>query len=521
MVVTAPTVGCPAVKSLGVPGNTRQDQARRPVIIQGGMGVGVSGWRLARAVALTGQLGVVSGVGLDALMARRLQLGDPGGYITRALAHFPRAGVAEQILDRYLVAGGIGPREPFVAAPRPTLHPNERATNLAVAASFVEVFLAKEGHQGLVGINLMEKLQMSTPAAAYGALLAGVDYVLVGAGIPAEFPALLDALAAGRPGQVSVDVAGAGALPTPLVFRPEAVVGAGVELRRPQFLAIVASHVLASYLARDPATRPDGFVVEGPSAGGHSAPPRGPLVLDEGGEPVYGLRDVADLDKVAALGLPYWLAGGYAYPARLAVALRAGAAGVQVGSAFALCEESGLLASIKQAAIVHALTAGLPVRADPRSSPTGFPFKLADLPGTVAKAQVYERRDRVCDVGYLRAAYCKPGAGTGYRCPAEPVPSYLGKGGKTEETIGRCCLCNGLVAAIGLGQRRPDGTTEPPAVTLGQDLAFLRELLPPGRQSYTAVEVVAYLLQAEPVQEAEVTRGGSGRAGVARKSSPV
>ena len=58
-------------------------------------------------------------------------------------------------------------------------------------------------------------------------------------------------------------------------------------------------------------------------------------------------------------------------------------------------------------------------------------------------------------------------------------------------------------------------------MTLGQDLAFLRELLPPGRQSYTAVEVVAYLLQAEPVQEAEVTRGGSGRAGVARKSSPV
>ena len=38
------------------------------------------------------------------------------------------------------------------------------------------------------------------------------------------------------------------------------------QLRRPQFLAIVASHVLASYLVRDPGTRPDGFVVEGPSA---------------------------------------------------------------------------------------------------------------------------------------------------------------------------------------------------------------------------------------------------------------
>ncbi len=520
MLVTAPTLGCPTGESPGAHGNTQRDRTRRPTIIQGGMGVGVSGWRLARAVALTGQLGVVSGVGLDTLMVRRLQLGDPGGHITRALAHFPRAAVAEQILDRYLVAGGIGPREPFVAAPRPTLHPGERATNLAVAASFVEVFLAKEGHQGLVGVNLMEKLQMSTPAATYGALLAGVDYVLVGAGIPAEFPALLDALAAGRPGQVTVDVAGEGAVPTPLVVRPDA----GVELVRPQFLAIVASHVLASYLARDPATRPDGFVVEGPMAGGHSAPPRGPLVLDEEGEPVYGRRDVADLDKVAALGLPYWLAGGYASPARLAEALRGGAAGVQVGSAFALCEESGLLASIKDEAAAYALTVGLPVRADPRSSPTGFPFKMADLPGTVAEARVYEGRERLCDVGYLRVAYCKPETGTGYRCPAEPVPIYLGKGGKAEETVGRSCLCNGLISAIGLGQRRPDGTTEPPVVTLGQDLTFLPELLPAGRQAYAAADVVAYLLGAEPPGEAdvaEVTRGGSEPAVAARKFSPA
>ncbi|MGD8321328.1 MAG: hypothetical protein PVJ02_12765, partial [Gemmatimonadota bacterium] len=36
-----------------------------PVIIQGGMGVGISGWRLARAVSSRGQLGVVSGTALD------------------------------------------------------------------------------------------------------------------------------------------------------------------------------------------------------------------------------------------------------------------------------------------------------------------------------------------------------------------------------------------------------------------------------------------------------------------------
>jgi NAD(P)H-dependent flavin oxidoreductase YrpB (nitropropane dioxygenase family) len=471
------------------------------------MGVGVSGWRLARAVSVTGQLGVVSGVGLDTLMARRLQLGDPGGHIRRALACFPHAGVADQIIDRYFVAGGIGPEEPFRSVPKPSLNPSRRSTNLVVAANFVEVFLAKEGHEGLVGINFMEKLQMSTPASTYGAMLAGVDYVLVGAGIPTEFPALLDALSAGRPGQVSVDVVGAGAVPTAVV-PPGLTAGDRVELRRPRFLAIVASHVLASYLARDAGTRPDGFVVEGPAAGGHSAPPRGPLVLDEGGEPVYGPRDLADLNKMAVLGLPYWLAGGYAGPQLLAESRRAGAAGIQVGSAFALCEESGLAAQIKRAVIEHVLATGLPVRADPRSSPTGFPFKVADLPGTVADAQVYEGRVRVCDAGYLRTAYHKQGTDIGYRCPAEPVPTYLRKGGRVAETVGRYCLCNGLIAAIGLGQRRRDGTAEPPVVTLGQDFSFLPGLLPPGLKTYKADDVVAYLL-------------GSDRTGVRKMGTDV
>ena len=73
------------------------------------MGVGVSGWRLARAVSLAGQLGVVSGVGLDTVIARRLQLGDQGGHIRRALASFPYRGIVKEVLDRYFVAGGIPP----------------------------------------------------------------------------------------------------------------------------------------------------------------------------------------------------------------------------------------------------------------------------------------------------------------------------------------------------------------------------------------------------------------------------
>jgi NAD(P)H-dependent flavin oxidoreductase YrpB (nitropropane dioxygenase family) len=432
---------------------------------------------------------------LDVLIARRLQLGDPGGHIRRALASFPHAGVAEEIVDRYFVAGGIRPGERFRVLPRLSLHPTEQSTNLAVVANFVEIFLAKEGHTGVVGVNYLEKMQMATPAAAYGAMLAGVDYVLVGAGIPAEIPALLDALAAGRAGEISVDVVGLGAGAGTAAVHPEAMPGPRVELRRPRFLAIVASHVLASYLAREARTRPDGFVVEGPTAGGHSAPPRGPLTLDSDGQPVYGRRDVADLEKMAGLGLPYWLAGAFASPGLLMKSRQAGAVGIQVGSAFALCEESRLKPSLKRGLIERALQETLHVRADPLASPTGFPIKVAGLPGTVADEEVYASRERVCDVGYLRSPYDKGGGRIGYRCAAEPVTAYLRKGGELAETPGRCCLCNGLTAAIGLGQRRADGSEEPPIVTIGQDLSFLRELVAHAGDAYTAADVVAYLLQ--------------------------
>ncbi|HTW07505.1 MAG TPA: hypothetical protein VME46_08345 [Acidimicrobiales bacterium] len=481
-----------------------------PTIIQGGMGVGVSGWRLARAVSLSGQLGVVSGVGLDTVIARRLQLGDPGGHIRRALASFPHPGIAEEILDHYFVEGGIRPQQHFRLLPKLTLQPSQRSTNLLVAANFAEIFLAKEGHEGLVGVNYLEKLQLPAPASVYGAMLAGVDYVLVGAGIPAQLPGLLDALAAGRPGVISVDVlgAGAGAEARTVAVRPGAFPAAPLELKRPKFLAIVASHVLASYLGRDARTRPDGFVVEGPVAGGHSAPPRGPLTLDDDGQPRYGPRDVADLEKITALGLPYWLAGGYASPHLLAESRKVGAVGIQVGSAFALCQESNLTASLKLEVIRRALAGTLRVRADPLASPTGFPFKVAELPGTLASEEVYATRQRVCDASYLRTPYRKPDGEIAYLCPAEPLAAYLRKGGNMAETVGRCCLCNGLVSAIGLGQRLAGGAIEPPIVTIGQDLSFLPKLLAPGRDAYAAADVVAYLLEGVvPASQGAETEG--------------
>jgi nitronate monooxygenase len=83
-------------------------------------------------------------------------------------------------------------------------------------------------------------------------------------------------------------------------------------------------------------------VIEGYTAGGHNAPPRGKLQVDERGEAIYGERDTVDLEKIRTLDVPFWLAGGYGSPEKLAEALDAGATGVQAGTAFAFCEESGL-----------------------------------------------------------------------------------------------------------------------------------------------------------------------------------
>src|SRR5512140_3868708 len=94
-----------------------------PLIIQGGMGVAVSGWPLARAVSRLGQLGVVSGTALAIVLARRLQLGDPDGDLRRALAHFPFPHMAARVLWDYFIPGGKPVAAPFKHTPMPTLRP--------------------------------------------------------------------------------------------------------------------------------------------------------------------------------------------------------------------------------------------------------------------------------------------------------------------------------------------------------------------------------------------------------------
>ena len=235
-------------------------------------------------------------------------------------------------------------------------------------------------------------------------------------------------------------------------------------------------------------------MIEGPRAGGHNAPPRGKMALNENGEPVYGERDQVDLQKIRDLGLPFWLAGEYGSPKKVEEALAAGAAGAQVGTAFAFCQESGLLEPYKKELLAKALNGQTRVFTDPLASPTGFPFKVAQLEGTLSDAAIYAARPRICDLGYLRETFRTADRQVDYRCAGEPATLYVSKGGKLEDTVGRKCLCNALVANIGLPQVRNGKHLEQPLITSGGDLRYIAQFLPDDHLSYSAEDVVARLL---------------------------
>jgi nitronate monooxygenase len=467
-----------------------------PKIIQGGMGVGVSNWRLAQTVSKLGQLGVVSGTALDSLFVRRLADGDLGGYMRRGLDAFPFPDMAKRIWAEYFTPGGKPSGTPYPAIPMHQRNSPRKVIELCMVSNFVEVFLAKEGHKNPVGINFLEKVQMPHLASIYGAMLAGVGYVLMGAGIPLHIPGVLDAFAAHHMAEYKLQVTGALAgQDTQMVLDPaEYAEGPLPILHRPRFLAIVSSNTLATTMLRRASGRVDGLVIETPTAGGHNAPPRGKLQLNEAGEPVYGERDQVNIAELRALGVPFWLAGGYGNPEKLREALEQGAAGVQVGTAFAFSRESGMRADLKSRLIAQAVAGTGEVFTDPVASPTGFPFKVAQLEGTSSAFPIYQERKRVCDLGYLREPYSSGEGKIGYRCSAEPVENYVMKGGKAEDTVGRKCLCNALMANIGHEQTRKDGSVEPALVTVGDDLNTIAQYLTPGRDSYSAVDVVESLL---------------------------
>jgi len=470
----------------------RSPNDKIPWLIQGGMGIAISGWPLARAVSRLGQLGVVSGTAIDNVFVRRLQDHGIDDELQRALDSFPAQRVVVDIVGRYGSVRRTG-STPYRSLPALTHASTGRSIDAIVLASFIEVKLAKTGHHGRVGINLLTKVQLPTAAALCGAILAGVDYVMMGAGVPTYIPGVLEQLTHGEPVDLPLSVTGASSdhPAASLHFDPTPYLGS-YALTRPRFVGIVSSHVLAAALAKRSNGPVDGFVVERPTAGGHNAPPRGAFGVDDAGNPQYGERDVVDFDALASLGKPFWIGGGITSAEQVRAAFSLGASGVQVGTLFAYCDESGMDPELRRRVLHELKTGTVEVKTSLRASSTGYPFKVASVSETISEPSVYAERERKCDLGYLREAYLQPDGSTGYRCAAEPVGAYVRKGGSLDVTDGSTCLCNGLMSTCGLGQFRADGRREPPIVTSGDYINDLRQLLV-GRDSYSAGDVVAHL----------------------------
>jgi len=414
----------------------------------------------------------------------------------RALKAFPFKETAKRILEKYFVPGGIEKKHNYKQVPFFTLDNNDNLYELTVAANFSEAYLAKEGHSGIVGVNYLEKVQLPSLPSLYGALLAGIDYVIIGAGIPLEIPGILRKLAENCKTSLKLNVEHASGEDHFFThFDPAALFGKVLpSLKVPRFLPIVSSNFLATLISKKASGPIDGFIIENHDAGGHNAPPRGKTLLDETGEPIYGERDRIDTDKIKELGLPFWLAGSYGSPDKLKSALAAGASGIQVGSAFALCKESGIIPDLRQKILETIKKGENSIYTDINASPTGFPFKVMKVLDTISEKKLFNDRKKVCNLGYLRSLYKKEDGSVGYRCPAESSSVYESKGGVPSGTTeGKRCLCNALFATVGLPTAYNDDTVEKALITIGSKVDSIRELIK-DKMDFTAKDVVDFIL---------------------------
>ena len=128
----------------------------RPWLVQGGMGIAISHWPLARAVALSGQLGVVSGTGIETVFVRRLQDHGVDEGLRAVLDRFPLQSVVDDVLAKY-AAKRRSTGSPYKAVPMLSHRNVQSSHDLLVLAAYCEVAQAKAGHDGLVGINLLPR----------------------------------------------------------------------------------------------------------------------------------------------------------------------------------------------------------------------------------------------------------------------------------------------------------------------------------------------------------------------------
>ncbi len=333
-------------------------------IVQGGMGVGISLSPLASAVAREGGLGIISSAGLDRLVSKR----------------------------------------------------NEKRVNCYEAA-YEEVSLAKESG-GRVGINVMVALVRDYEDSVRGALDAGADVIISGAGLPLGLPLIHP------PGETAL---------IPIVSSARA-------------LEIICKKWERLHY------RPDAVVLEGPLAGGHLGFKAGEIGL-ESNKLENLLPPVKDIAMKHG-DFPVIVAGGIYSHADIEKFLAMGASGVQMGTRFLATEESSASSEYKQA-VVNSKEEDIIVADDP-GSPCGMPFRVIRQSPMFVSA-LNRLRAPKCDKGYV---LLKDSQGGFTRCPAK------------ENNENYFCICNGLLSSAGYGSQK-----EEPLFTIGTNAYKINNIL--------------------------------------------
>jgi nitronate monooxygenase len=313
----------------------------RVPIIQGGMGVGVSLHPLAKAVAREGGLGIISSACVDRIVSKR-------------------TGKKKNIHD----------------------------------AVYEEVSLSKI-RGGFAGINIMTALGRDYTASVQGALDAGADVIISGAGLPLNLPAI----------QAPKDTA-----LIPIVSSARAL---DIICKKWEKLGY----------------RPDAVVLEGPLAGGHLGFRIDQVDL-ESNKLENLLPPVKDMARKFG-DIPVVVAGGIYTHADILKFMAMGADGVQMGTRFLATEESSATDAYKQS-VVAAREEDIIVAYRP-GSPCGLPFRvIKQSPMYVSSLQ--RLRTPKCDKGYV---LMKDAEGKYTVCPAK------------EDNENYFCICNGLLSSAG------------------------------------------------------------------------
>jgi NAD(P)H-dependent flavin oxidoreductase YrpB (nitropropane dioxygenase family) len=336
---------------------------------------------------------------------------------------------------------------------------------LSTICAFIEVARAKQGHLGKVGINVMWKCSLTVLSSIYGAMLAGVDALLCGAGVPMELPDIVRRIRENRDLEYS-PLHGTDTH-VRLKLAGDESVSALARFPIPKLIPILSNfafpkRIMDIWCREYDGARPFAFVLENHAAGGHNAPPRNRVS--------YGEADEVNnyFDKVRDLGIPVYVAGAGSTREDMLRWIERGAYGLQVGSRFALCRESGMRSDLRRQIIRRNARGDGEVGTSLTQSSTGYPFKYFRMPGTLSDQPVYEARKRVCNKGYLVHSHftTRPDGSVheAYICPAMPIEQYERLGGVAQDAQGRVCLCNCLLATAGLGD-----PGEPPLITLGEN----------------------------------------------------